>query len=177
MEKLLNVFDLTQNQTINIILLLTVFLVVFCGSLIVLNSISIHRKKKKNRELIYSGNFLYYKEFEENWIISRGSGLKYEDGPGCYVITIYNHPVTDGNFSNYDNIYIGQSVNVFKRVHDHIKGKGNGDVYADIKYGKQVYIRFVRCKKESLNSVEKNLIASFNSTASYNKTKGGAKKR
>ena len=41
-----------------------------------------------------------------------------------------------------------------KRVHSHFNGKGNGDVYADIKYGK--YVQFYPCGKNELNKIEKN---------------------
>lgn len=137
-----------------------------------------YRRKTKLKRNIYSGKFLYYKEFEDNWIVSSHSseptGLKYNDGPGCYVITIYKRPVRRKQWDTYENIYIGQSVNIYKRVHNHFNGKGNGDIYADIKYGKYVYVRFIRCKKEEMNNLEKNLISTFNATSSYNKTKGGA---
>jgi hypothetical protein len=128
--------------------------------------------------------FIYYEDFESRWIISSGrgkygtsNGFKYQDGPGCYVITVYSHPVTDDNWNNYEDIYIGQSVNVCQRVHNHFNGKGNGDVYADIKYGKYVYVHFVMCQESEMNDVEKRLIRAFNATKSYNKTCGGSAKR
>lgn len=142
-----------------------------------------NRKKTKFKRKIYAGTFLYYKDFENRWIISDGrgksetpTGFKYEDGPGCYVITIYNRPVRNKRWDKYKNIYIGQSVHIFQRVHNHFNGKGNGDIYADIKYGKYVYVRFVQCEKEEMNDLEKKLISTFNATSSYNKTKGGATK-
>ena len=51
---------------------------------------------------------------------------------------------------------------------------GNGDIYADIKYGKWVYVRFVRCEEHEMNDKEIELVATFNATKSYNKTQGGA---
>lgn len=163
-------------------LLLALFILAW--TVIILIATADMRKKRRIREKIYAGKFMYYKTFEKNWIISSGKnkskkqkGLKYEDGPGCYVITIYKRPVAHFNYKNYENIYIGQSVNVYKRVHNHFNGKGNGDVYADIKYGKHVYVRFVRCKKADLNKKEIELISAFNATQSYNKTRGGAAKQ
>ena len=157
-----------------IFFLILLFLIVFIES----------RIKNRLKRKIYSGKFLYYKDFENKWIISDDSetsdgpaGFKYTDGPGCYVITIYKRPVRGKKWDDYENIYIGQSVNIFKRVHNHFNGKGNGDVYADIKYGKYVYVRFIRCKKEEMNDLERNLISAFDATSSYNKTKGGSTKR
>lgn len=141
------------------------------------------KKRKEIRESIFGGHFISVEEFEKNWMIggTRGkqgmTGYKYEDGPGCYVILIFDHPVTDDNFTSYDNVYIGQSVNVCQRVHSHFTGKGNGDVYADVRNGKYVYVQFRRCEKEEMNSLEKSLIDAFSATDSYNNTRGGGTRR
>ncbi|MBQ9947254.1 MAG: GIY-YIG nuclease family protein [Oscillospiraceae bacterium] len=141
-----------------------------------------NRRKITNSRLrrkIRSGKFIHYTEFEENWITedSEGNqtGYKYNDFSGCYVIMIFEKKVHFNRFKNYDNIYIGQSVNVCQRVHNHFSGKGKGDVYADIKYGMEAYVRIIPCKVKKLNDMEKKLIEAFNATESYNKTKGGAK--
>ena len=144
----------------------------------------LNRIKKQNEELrenIKSGEFIYYKDFEKDWISAKlgrkgVAGYKYNDTPGCYVITIYNTPVLQ-DYMEYENIYIGQSVNVCKRVHNHFNGKGNGDIYADIKYGKFVYVRIVPCHEEEMNTLEKQLIRAFNATSSYNRTRGGGRRR
>lgn len=148
----------------------------------IIRLIIVHHKNKRIRHTIASGEFIYYADFEKNWISAKYgkkgvAGYKYNDTPGCYVITIFSDPVTDGNFFNYENIYIGQSVNVCQRVHNHFNGKGKGDVYADIKYGKYAYVRIVPCRKEQMNQMEKDLIRAFNATASYNVTKGGGIRR
>jgi hypothetical protein len=129
------------------------------------------------RRKIRRGEFLSSEKFEENWITGEKdkTGYKYADFPGCYVIMIFDKPVKRKRFVNYENIYIGQSVNVCQRVHNHFNGKGKGDVYADIKYGKYAYVRIVPCKAKRLNDMETALIEAFGATKSYNKTKGGAK--
>lgn len=104
--------------------------------------------------------------------------LRVGDRSGCYVISIYDKKPSDKEVrqcKNYDEIYIGQSINVYRRVRNHLTGHGNGDVYADLKYGKFVYVRFVFCSKAHLNRIEKDLISRFNATKSYNRTGGGAK--
>lgn len=131
------------------------------------------------RRKMRRGGFMHYTKFEQDWIIDRRdkaqAGYKYNDRPGCYIIMIFDKPVHGKRFRNYENIYIGQSVNVCQRVHNHFNGKGNGDVYADIKYGKEAYVRIVPCKAKRLNDMETALIEAFSATDSYNKTKGGAK--
>lgn len=131
------------------------------------------------RRKIRRGEFIHYTDFEKNWIVENSGGkpigYKYNDSPGCYVIMIFDKKVRGKRFVNYENIYIGQSVNVCQRVHNHFSGKGKGDVYADIKYGKEAYVRIVRCKAKRLNDMETSLIEAFSATDSYNKTRGGAK--
>lgn len=130
------------------------------------------------RRKVRRGGFISSTDFEKNWIISGGEppvGYKYADFPGCYVIMIFASPVRGKRFYNYENIYIGQSVNVCQRVHNHFNGKGKGDIYADIKYGKYAYVRIVPVKAKRLNDMETALIDAFSATDSYNKTKGGAK--
>lgn len=146
----------------------------------------LHHVKKRNAELrssVLNGEFISLSDFEDNWITDRPSarrgkghiGYKYNDTAGCYVILIFGKTPNE-DFSNYENTYIGQSVNICQRVHNHFNGKGNGDVYADRKLGKPIYIQFFPCAKESMNSMEKSLIAAFDSTTSYNKTKGGSRR-
>ena len=139
-----------------------------------------HIKDKEILEGIYGGRFVPVDEFEENWIVGGGrgksgfAGYKYEDGPGCYIILIFSHEVEGGDWDSYDDVYIGQSVNMCARVHAHFNGKGNGDVYADVRNGKHVYVQFKPCAKEEMNDLEKSLIGLFHATDSYNNTRGGS---
>ena len=165
--------ELTQQQ-IYLLAALALLLVLW---LIVHNSRRVTNARLRRR--IRSGKFIHYTEFEENWRThdedGGRTGYKYNDFSGCYVIMIFEKKVHFNRFKNYDNIYIGQSVNVCQRVHNHFCGKGKGDVYADIKYGMEAYVRIIPCKMKKLNQMEKKLIEAFNATESYNKTKGGAK--
>ena len=134
-------------------------------------------KKSRLRRKVRRGSFTYWEKFEADWIISEKErvGLKYNDFSGCYVILIFEKPVRGRRFSGWENIYVGQSVNVCQRVHNHFNGKGNGNVYADIKYGKYAYVRLIPVKPKRLNDMETALIEAFSATSSYNKTQGGAK--
>lgn len=133
---------------------------------------------RKQDKVCKGERFISEEEFMKDWITEMDgrkciSGYKAHEFSGCYVILIFESPVTDGCYLGYDDIYIGQSVNVTKRVHQHFSGKGNGDVYADIKYGKSVYVLLVPCEREEMNDLEKALISEFESTDSYNATSGG----
>ena len=100
----------------------------------------------------------------------------YSDYSGCYVILIFNK-VPNAEFSNYCDVYCGQSQTVLHRVKKHLSGYGNGNIFADIKYGKKAFIKILPCKLEQMNDLEKYLIEKYNATKSYNKTKGGSADR
>lgn len=69
--------------------------------------------------------------------------------------------------------YVGQGKEVLNRVNAHFTGKGNGDVYADYKYGDIFTIKMIALSTSgfsSLNELERNTIMTYNSYANgYNK--------
>lgn len=75
-----------------------------------------------------------------------------------------------------DVYYVGQGKQVLNRVNSHFTGKGNGDVYADYKYGDEFTIRMIALENsgfETLNELERNTISYYNAFANgYNKTRG-----
>lgn len=77
----------------------------------------------------------------------------------------------------YENVYVGQSLHVCSRVRNHLTGHGNGDVYADVRNGKPVFVKIVPCPAQQMNALEKKLIKAFNATSSYNNTAGGSRRR
>ena len=94
--------------------------------------------------------------------IKMGGQSKY-DRSGVYVL-----------FNKSSSMYyVGQSVNLLKRVNNHFTGKGNGDVYADYKYGSEFEITLIPCSQQDLNKIERHYIEIFNAYGKgYNKNKG-----
>jgi len=72
--------------------------------------------------------------------------------------------------------YVGQTHKIFDRVNAHFTGKGNGDVYADYKYGDKFTIKMISLKNsgfKTLNALERNTIMTYDAFATgYNKTRG-----
>lgn len=70
--------------------------------------------------------------------------------------------------------YVGQSVNVISRVSSHFSGRGNGDVYADYKYGCPFEIILIPLQEpfDTLNELEREMIRYYRADKEYNKTKG-----
>lgn len=77
-----------------------------------------------------------------------------------------------------DKYYVGQSKNVMSRVNNHFTGKGNGDVYADYKYGDEFKINFIDLRNSSysnLDTLEAFVIKKYNAyDDGYNKTRGNS---
>ena len=91
----------------------------------------------------------------------------YEDGlhsnrvPGCYVILVYKGRIASRKPESYLKGYVGQSVNVFRRVHKHLSGGGNANIFEDVKAGRRVMVQIVPCSSDSLNDMERLLIAAM----------------
>ena len=75
-----------------------------------------------------------------------------------------------------DLIYVGQSIKVLDRIGNHFKGNGNGDVYADYKYGDEFKIRTISLDLspyDNLNDLERHAIKVFGAyEKGYNKNRG-----
>ena len=86
--------------------------------------------------------------------------------PGIYIL--HNHT---------QNIYyVGQGQRVLDRVNMHFTGKGNGDVYADYKYGEKFTIKILAIKGsgfDTLNELERHAIDLYDAYENgYNKQRG-----
>lgn len=119
------------------------------------------------------------RQFEGKWIEDRKTkkGLMYRDKPGCYAILIYRFPHLLPFTAGYSNVYVGQSLEVYHRVHNHLNRKGNGDVYADVRDGRHIEIEIYPCRKDKLNDLEIELIRKYDAEEYYNRTAGGGTKR
>lgn len=75
-----------------------------------------------------------------------------------------------------DKYYVGQSIRVLSRITQHLTGHGNGDVYADFKYGDRFTVRTIPMQGsgyQSLNDLERDTISAYNAKEQgYNMTRG-----
>lgn len=94
--------------------------------------------------------------------------------PGCYVILVYKGRHAARSPENYLKGYVGQSVNVFSRIHEHLVGEGNEGVHSAIKAGRRIMVQPIPCSAESLNDMERLLIAAMSRDRLYNMTDGGS---
>lgn len=88
------------------------------------------------------------------------------DFAGIYIL--FNH--------TKNMYYVGQGKKVFQRVNNHFTGHGNGDVYADYKYGDNFTIKMIALENSgfsTLNELERNAIMTYGAySRGYNKTRG-----
>ena len=78
--------------------------------------------------------------------------------------------------SSKNMYYVGQGKSVYKRVNAHFTGHGNGDVYADYKYGDAFTIRMISLVNSGFNNLdelERNTILAYDAyNSGYNRTRG-----
>lgn len=92
--------------------------------------------------------------------------LRKGDAVGVYIL--FNR--------NKDMYYVGQSKRIYFRVNQHFTGHGNGDVYADYKYGDEFTIKLlplVDSGYSDIDALERDKIAEFSANdTGYNRTRG-----
>ena len=75
-----------------------------------------------------------------------------------------------------DQYYVGQAKKLFFRINQHFTGHGNGDVYADYKYGDDFSIKILRLSEsgyDDIDQLEKDMIEKYHAFSSgYNRTTG-----
>ena len=112
--------------------------------------------------------------FLENWKLNAsavsGSEIDYLNYCGCYVLAVYGAAVKNDDFSMYRNIYVGESTDLGKRIYAEACGKGNVDIYADVKYRQHVYLMLYPCTEDRLEELKESLITALDADKSYNKT-------
>ena len=167
------------DQAIRLMVLVFGILIIFNAVIPLVSHIRQSRLQTRRRRQVMNNAPVSAQKFLEQWCVGkRGSNFGYRalDQPGCYVIL--TNPVGKANGdAEWDAVYVGQSVNVCSRVRQHLTGHGNGDVYADVRAGEYVEVRILPCAKWQMNDIECSLIAAFNATNSYNRTRGGARVR
>ena len=88
------------------------------------------------------------------------------DFTGIYII----HNVSSERY------YVGQSKREVNRVNQHFTGHGNGDIYADYKYGDIFTLKMLSLNNsgyESLDELERDTIEYYDAFAlGYNRTRG-----
>lgn len=96
---------------------------------------------------------------------------KQQQGDAAGVYVLHN--------CSKDLYYVGQATRLFFRVNQHFTGHGNGDVYADYKYGDIFTIQLVRLVDSGfsdLDLLEKDLIQRHEAnTKGYNRTAGNGR--
>lgn len=131
----------------------------------------------RNSVLDMNCEFVSSDEFFTRW----ENGLKYREASGCYALFFYDHPISLNSVSQrkrFRNLYIGQSENIFYRVHEHFSGRGNDGAMRLLSHGTPAYAVFLPCGLWRMNVYEKSLIRAFRSDIrGLNVRAGGARER
>ena len=105
------------------------------------------------------------KENPEDWMLYSDFETRYQDDPkeecGCYVMTVFNGPVTNQNFQNYERAYVGGSQTLHKEIHKVLNHQRLSRAYRDIQEGKQIYIRIIPTSPTEINATQQKLIETY----------------
>lgn len=98
-------------------------------------------------------------------------------GRGRIVASRYNFAGVYILYNKSKNMYyVGQGKKILDRVNAHFTGHGNGDVYADYKYGDIFEINMIALENSgfsTLNALERHAISKYNAfSKGYNRTRG-----
>lgn len=121
-----------------------------------------------------AGTRMPVERFLENWELQKTvSGAEgYLDFAGCYAIATYGRAVKKDDYSEYRDIYVSKSNRMGSSIFDDLSGRGNPDVYADVKYKQDVYVLLFPCEESRLDQLEHSLVVALDADASYNKAEG-----
>ena len=98
-------------------------------------------------------------------------GMGYLDYSGCYVVVTCDSPVKKDDYSKYRDLYVGKAVNMGQAINDDFIGKGNPDVYADVKFKQHVYVLLYPCAEEKIDELHRSLIVALDADQSYNRVR------
>lgn len=110
----------------------------------------------------------FMKNYEEHAKLSGESGDEYINQSGCYIFLVLGKK-PGAQLYDYRAVYVGASTNLGKSIKDEIEGRGNIDVYADVKYDQNVHVLFYPCAEDELERIKGSLIIALDADESYNK--------
>lgn len=138
----------------------------------------LQNKRLRDDVLSLRREFLFLDEFMKKW----EEGLNHVERSGCYCLFFYDKEIDVNSLPErrqYKYLYVGQSKDIFYRVHEHLTGRGNDSAMRLVSHGTPVYAVFLPCSLWRMNPYEKQLISVFNATGDrgLNKQSGGARRR
>ncbi|MBO4365619.1 MAG: hypothetical protein J5804_04925 [Eggerthellaceae bacterium] len=71
------------------------------------------RNTKSARARILGGTWIPAQDLIAGCADENGEYRKF-DGPGCYIILVFDHEVTNGDFGNYREAYVGKSDKAYE---------------------------------------------------------------
>lgn len=110
-------------------------------------------------------------DFARLWVNPAAEGAWMLDSPGCYAIVSFGEPARKGSPAEVLGVYVASADKLGPAVDAEFSGRGNVDVYADVKYGQRVCAYLYPCPEDSRPKLESALVAVFDAAGSYNRPK------
>lgn len=133
---------------------LTLFVIAVVGFLVTMS-----RKKRAAKEAlarIVGGQWIDAQKLASEYVREDGSFAE-SDGPGCYVIAVYDHEVDDGNFEGYLNVYVGKGERVYESACKRMAGILYGEMEGDEPAQPHVYVQVRFYDQDTLDKMERTI--------------------
>ena len=77
--------------------------------------VSVRRRRivREARAKVLGGNWIQVQDLAASFMDKNGK-YQQEDGPGCYIILVFDHEVTDGDFGDYREVYVGKAAKAYE---------------------------------------------------------------
>ena len=126
-------------------------------------------RRQAREEVIGAVDALSVKEFREKRAAYAGieNASQFWGLPGCYVVLLL--PKMPGAEPvDYKQVYVGAAVDMGEAIEADLRGKGNPDVYADVKYDQNVRLLAFPCAAQDIEMLQESLIVALDADISYN---------
>lgn len=125
---------------------------------------------KRVRKKIFSETWYEAHQFYDEWPTE--GGLRDNDCLGVFILLVFDHPVTDGDYSCYENVFVGKAAKAYKGAYAQLVGRGNRKIFKDFNDpSKHIYIQARFYHRDDVDKMERTLIGSLKANESYNSKK------
>ena len=129
------------------------------------------RKEARGRIIHHAFGTLSTEKFladlEAHDAISGGKGEGYLGNSGCFIFLTLGKGHKK-ELADYKDVYVESAANMGKAIKDQLDGRGNIDVYADVKYDQNVNILIYPCEESGMEQMKEALIVALDADQSYN---------
>ena len=123
---------------------------------------------KKARAKVLAEPWIDARDLVKDWA-KKESQYRNGDGLGCYLMIVFDHEVTDGNYEGFIESYVGKANKAYKGAYAQLPGHGIDELAQDYKDPSRfIYVQARFYDKDDVDKMQRTLVGSLKSHKSYN---------